>query len=193
MRDDLVLSALSALPRWHVVHWGTAGTSTLLCLWVAGRETLVPVDAGHVTHKGIRRQVQDGELVSVLREVQQEQDADALAGPGARAAQERLLGAWQGPMTEGVTHTWHFPRGGFIRWTCNGRLHIEAGEGGTYAHPMPEPLRDVLVDLGWQAPDLAFRNCWLQPEPQDLAQAAALSVLTPLAAFGYGTPPPFDD
>lgn len=188
---DLVLSALAALPRWHVVHWGTPETSTLLCLWVAGRETLVPVDDG-VTHNGVHRQVSDGELVTVLREVEQEQDAAALGRPASRAAQQRLLDLWQEPLPEGVTRQWEFPRGGFIRWARNGRLHLEAGEGGTYVHPMPEPLRDVLVDLGWQPPDLAFRNCWLQPEPADLGRAAAISVLTPMAAFGYAEPPPFD-
>jgi hypothetical protein len=148
--EDLVLSALAALPRWHVVHWAT------------------------------------------LRDVQREQDAAALARPEARTAQERLIDLWQEPMPEGVTRAWQFPRGGFIRWGCNGRLHVEAGEGGAYTQPMPEPLRDVLVDLGWQAPDLSFRNCWLQPDAADLARAAAISVLTPMAAFGYEAPPPFD-
>jgi hypothetical protein len=189
--DDshLVLEALSALPRWHVVHWGTDGTSTLLCLWVAGRETLVPVDQGHVTYQGARRAVQDGDLIQFLRSVQQDQDAHVLQTPAPRTACDWLLQRWQEQTPDGTVGTWPFPRGGYIRWVHDGVLHVEASEGGAYEQPMPEPLRDVLVDLGWNPPNSSFRNCWLQPGDADRARAAELCVLTPMAAFGYDEPP----
>lgn len=186
-----VLEALSKLPRWHVVHWGTPESSTLLCLWVSGQETLIPVDGSTVTYRGRRARVQDGGLVSLLREIQREQDLAALATPDATAARRWLIDAWRSTRGDGVMGTWNFPRGGFLRWIHNGTLHIEAGEGGAYDQPMPDPLREVLVDLGWNPPDGYYRNCWIQPGPEDIEQAAGLAVLTPLAAFGFETPPPF--
>lgn len=187
MNEDILLRALSQLPRWHVVHWATADTSTLLCLWVAGHETLIPVDESFATVDGTSLPV-DGGLVDLLRTVQHRRDAEALATPAARDAQSWLLDQWRrgGPYD---LLTWRFPRGGFLHWMHNGGLHIEASEDGGFDRPMPEPLRDVLVDLGWNAPDGNFRNCWLQPGEQELEAAAALCVLTPMAAFGYDVPP----
>jgi hypothetical protein len=107
-------------------------------------------------------------------------------------AQAGLLGRWQRSLGLEEVGRWTFPRGGYLQWTgAGGSLHLEAGEGGSYDHSMPEPLLEVLVDLGWNAPDAHFRNCWLQPDG-DHESAAALSVLTPLAAFGYAEPPPLD-
>ena len=188
--EEIVLEALAQSPRWHVIHWGTPGTSTLLCLWVAGRETLVPVDESHVTYDGLRQPVLDGELTALLRTVQAQQDAKVLQTAEARAACDWLLEQWAAASQEGGVGHWRFPRGGYIRWVRNGSLHIEASEGGAYEQALPEPLRDVLVDLGWNPPDGQFRNCWLQPGPDDHAAVAERCVLTPVAAFGYASPPP---
>ncbi len=187
-----VLQALSVLPRWHVVHWGTRETSTLLCLWVSGRETLVPVDGFNVTYRGRRTAIHDGELVDLLRTIQREQDLAALASPDATAARQWLVRTWQSSGDDGAMGMWEFPRGGYLRWIHNGTLHVEASEGGPYDQPMPEPLREVLVDLGWNPPDGFYRNCWVQPSPDEIEQAAGLAVLTPLAAFGFDSPPAFE-
>lgn len=184
-----VFEALSALPRWHVVHWGGPEASTLLCLWVSGRETLVPVDGSIVTYQGVRTAIRDGQLVDLLREVQREQDLAALATPDATAARQWLIDTWQRSGQDGALGVWEFPRGGFLRWIHNGTLHVEASEGGAYDQPMPEPLREVLVDLGWNSPDRHYRNCWMQPQPDKIGEAASLAVLTPLAAFGCDSPP----
>jgi hypothetical protein len=184
-----VLQALSVLPRWHVVHWGTRETSTLLCLWVSGRETLVPVDGSSVTYRGVRTAIDDGQLAALLRRIQREQDLAALATPDATAARQWLVDNWQRDGDDGAMGIWEFPRGGFLRWIHNGMLHVETGEGGPYDQPMPEPLREVLVDLGWNPPDRNYRNCWLQPSENGLEEAASLGVLTPLAAFGFDAPP----
>ena len=180
-----VLEALAVLPRWHVVHWGTHESSTLLCLWVAGRETLVPVDGQQVTYDGIRRPVDDGQLIGLLREIQHEQDRETLRTAPAFAARRWLLERWAHTTTTGALGVWQFPRDGFIRWVHNGVLHIEAGDGTR--HPTPTALRDVLMDLGWNPPNHTYDNCWLQPT--DLVHAAELAVLTPMAAFGFDAPP----
>ena len=185
MEDEaIVRAALRASPRWHVIHWGTPESSTLLCLWVAGRETIVPVDGDHVTYAGRRWSILDGGLTELLRDIERTRDAAALATAAAEQAQSWLVQQWQ--QGDGA---WTFPRGGYVRWEFNGGLHVEASDGGPLQNPLPESLRDVLVDLGWRSPDGRFRNCWVRPGP-DLEQAAALCVLTPMAAFGYEAPPP---
>lgn len=178
--DEIVREALRQMPRWHVIHWGTPGTSTLLCLWVAGREAIVPVDGAWVTYEGVRRAADDGGLVRVLREVQVARDRAALATPAATTTRDWLVDRW-GASGSG---SWPFSRG-FVRWARNGQLHVEAGESGLL---LPDALRDVLVDIGWNPPNATFHNCWLQAEPDE--HTAALCVLTPLAAFGYDSPPP---
>lgn len=183
-----VLEALAVLPRWHVVHWGNRESSTLLCLWVSGRETLVPVDGHQVTYDGIRRPVQDGQLVGLLREIQQEQDRAALRTVPALAARRWLLERWEHTAATGALGTWSFPRDGFIRWMHNGALHIEAGDRTSQTTPVA--LREVLTDLGWNPPNHICNNCWLQPT--DLVGAAELAVLTPLAAFGFDEPPTWE-
>lgn len=188
MIDDegIVLAAVRAMPRWHVIHWGAPGTSTLLCLWVAGRETIVAVDGFFVTYKGRRRPILDGGLTHVLREVEQARDAAALATQPATETKDWLLKQWQAQSPDGV---WNFPRGGYVEWAYSGALHVEASDGGPYDHPLPTPLQDVLVDLGWNPPTSTFRNCWLRPGERT-EDTAALCVLTPMAAFGYEAPPP---
>lgn len=187
--EELVREALARAPRWHVVHWRTPGTSTLLCLWVGGQETLVAIDGTHMSYHGDRLPVGDGQLANVLRAIQQEKDAAVLAGPEGKRAQQWLIEQWQAPARDGAIGSWTFPRGGYVQWLFNDGLHVEASEGGTYHRPMPEPLCKVLVDLGWNPPDHQFRNCWLQPEPGDFEHAAATCVLTPMAAFGCASLP----
>lgn len=182
---EAVKAALTALPRWHVVHWGTPQTSTLLCLWVAGRETLVPIDGTTVSHRGIRHTIANGALVALLRTIQEEQDAAALRSPEASAATQWLLSCWETP---GIG-LWEFPRGGYVRWLKDERLLVEVGESAGAS--MPEPLREVLVDLGWNAPNDLLRTCWLQPSVAQVKEAADLAVLTPMAAFGFDAPPPW--
>ncbi len=188
----LVRQAISVLPRWHVVHWGTHESSTLLCLWVSGRETLVPVDGHTVTYRGCRLPIHDGQLVDLLREIQQSQDRDALSMQDAITARTWLLTQWRSEFADGAMGVWSFPRGGFVRWVHNASLHLEAGDSGPADHPMPVTLLEVLVDLGWNPPDDSHRNCWLQPARDDLEPAADIAVLTPLAAFGFDSVPPWE-
>ena len=183
-----VLEALAVLPRWHVVHWGSRESSTLLCLWVAGRETLVPVDGHQVMYEGIRHPVHDGHLTALLRDIQQRQDRTALQTTSALAARRWLLERWEHAAATGALGLWSFPRNGFIRWVHNGALHIEAGDGTR--HPTPIALCEVLMDLGWNPPNHMYDNCWLQPT--DLVHAAELAVLTPMAAFGFDAPPEWE-
>lgn len=186
-----VLAALEQLPRWHVVHWGGPGTSTLLCVWVRGKENLVAVEGEETIHLGQRYPTD--QLVEVLRAVQAKADAEALATPEARVAQANLLKRWSDSPRDGSMQLWEFPRGGSLRWSHDGEtLHVEATEGGPYHQIMPEPLTSVLVDLGWNRPDGRFRNCWVQPPPGQWEAAAALGILTALAAFGYQAPPALD-
>lgn len=183
-----VLEALEALPRWHVVHWGDRQSSTLLCLWVAGRETLVPVDGHHVTYRGTHTSVHDGQLITLLRGIQQEQDRLSLRSANAQAARNWLLEGWQTNAGSTAMGVWSFPREGFVRWFHNDALHVEAGDSA--GPPTPDALREVLTDLGWNPPNHMYSNCWLQPT--DLEAAADLAVLTPLAAFGFERPPPWE-
>lgn len=186
--ERAILEALKESPRWHIVHWGGPGTSTLMCLWVAGKETLVAVDGESAFHLG--RQYPVTQLVELLRRVQILADEEALASQDAQSARRRLLDMWLEHPADGSMGAWEFPRGGYLRWHRDGEaLHIEASEGGPYHQTMPEPLTAMLVDLGWNLPTEEFRNCWLQPEPPELPQAAAIGVLTTLAAFGYDKPP----
>ena len=46
----------------------------------------------------------------------------------------------------------------------------------------------AVLGLGWNSPNAHFSNCWLQSDSYE--QIAATCVLTPLAAFGYESPPP---
>lgn len=183
--QELVRAALRQRPRWHVIHWGTPGTSTLLCLWVAGREAIVAVDGMFVTHDGVRREILDDGLTDVLRQVEQSRDAAVLGTLSAAQTQLWLLRRWQ----ETCTGVWNFPRGGYVRWANNGALHVEVSDGRADEQPLPKPLQDVLVDLGWNPPDSTSRNCWLKSDRPE--SVAALCVLTPLAAFGYESPPSF--
>lgn len=188
--ERLILAALRQLPRWQVVHWGGAAGTTVLCLWVAGSEALVSVDGTAATYEGKRHDADTGGLARLLRSVERERDGAALASEAAMAVQKELQRRWRAALGRDAVGVWRFPRGGFVQWTgADQALHLEASEGGSYEHAMPEPLRDVLVDLGWNAPDSHFRNCWLQPGEDGQQQAAALAVLTPLAAFGYAEPP----
>lgn len=186
MGENFARNAMAAMPRWHVVHWATPGTSTLLLLWVAGRETLVPIDGNVATFRGEQHALCDGQLIQLLQSIQHEQDQAVLGDPDAVAAQEHLLERWQ----HGPPGTWEFPRGGFLRWTSHDGLVIEASDDGPAGRPLPEPLQAVLIDLGWNPPNVRYRNCWLQPAAGKHAAAAAVAVLTTLAAFGYKSPPP---
>lgn len=188
--ERLILAALRQLPRWQVVHWGGTAGTTVLCLWVAGSEALVNVDGAVATYEGKRHDATGEGLIRLLRDVERERDGAALGTDVATAVQKDLQQRWRDALRREAVGAWKFPRGGFLQWTgVDGALHLEASEGGSYEHAMPEPLRDVLVDLGWNPPDSHFRNCWLQPADDGHHQAAALAVLTPLAAFGYSEPP----
>lgn len=188
--DGVILEALRAAPRWQVVHWGDATSSTLLCLWVAGDESLVSVDGSTARHAGESREIDDGGLAAWLREIQNARDRVALITPGAETARRWLLANW--PVDhDDAAGAWRFPGGGSLRWThSDGLLHLEVSENGDYGQPLPEPLLHVLVDLGWNPPDANFRNCWLQPGLTELDTAADLVVLTTMTAFGYAQPPP---
>lgn len=185
--NQQVRAALGRLPRWHVVHWGGPGSSTLLCLWVAGRETIVPVDGGVARHGRRRYPIEDGQLEELLRSIQTEQDRVALQSPEVDEIRRRLVRLWS--VDDLSAGEWPFPRGGFVRWLSNGGLHIEASDGGPSDKPLAAGLAQVLVDLGWNPPNLTHRNCWIQPRRDALQAAADLAVLTPLAAFGCDTPP----
>jgi hypothetical protein len=188
--ERLIIAALRQLPRWQVVHWGGAVSTSVLRLWVAGAEALVSVDGTVATYEGKRHDIEDDGLVRLLRNVERERDGAALSSHAAVAVSEELQQHWRDARGRETVGTWRFPRGGFLQWTgTDGQLHLEAGEGGSYEHAMPGPLREVLVDLGWNPPDGDFRNGWLQPADDDYDRAAALGVLTPLAAFGYSEPP----
>lgn len=185
---ETVLAALGQLPRWHVVHWGGPGTSTLLCIWVRGKENLVAVEGSSAFHQGQEYPIE--ELVALLRSVQSKADQAALNTPEAETAQIALLNRWLESPRDGSMQTWEFPRGGSLRWSHDGEvLHVEATEGGPYHQIMPEPLTSVLADLGWNRPDGRFRNCWVQPAPDRWPDAAGLGILTTMAAFGYQSPP----
>lgn len=159
-----------------------------MCLWVAGKETLVAVDGESAFHLGRQYPVRD--LVGLLREVQGQADEIALATPEAEQAQESLLRMWTDHPADGSMGAWEFPRGGYLRWHRDPEtLHVEASEGGPYHQSMPEPLTAMLVDIGWNLPNDEFRNCWLQPPVTALPATARLAVLTTMAAFGYEKPP----
>jgi hypothetical protein len=189
--DQVILAAVSQLPRWQVLHWGGGQGNSLLRLEVAGVEEIVSVNTTSAIRSGRRVDVSNGKLVAFLEEVQSDLDARALSMAEAQMAQEWLLVQWQRCVDDDFVGRWEFPNGGFLRWTrTDGLLHLEASDGGPYDQPMPEPLRGVLIDLGWQAPDHRFRNCWVEATRDQHTGAAALGVLTPLAAFGLASPPP---
>lgn len=188
--DGVILDALKSSPRWQVVHWGGLGESTLLCLWVGGEESLVSVDGSTAQDGRERRAIGNGALAGWLREIQNQRDRQALITPAAEHARRWLLGNWPVDHEE-ARGAWRFPGGGSLHWThADGLLHLEVRENGDYGQPVPEPLLEVLVDLGWNPPDTDFRNCWLQPRIDELAMAADLVVLTTMTAFGYEEPPP---
>ena len=60
--------------------------------------------------------------------------------------------------------------GGYVQWTRvdepGSDVHIEINEG-EFADPMPATLVDLLVMIGWNAPDDDFRNCWLRAGPPE--------------------------
>ena len=60
------------------------------------------------------------------------------------------------------------PADGYVQWTRfdepGSDVHIEINEGD-FADPMPTALVDLLVMIGWNAPDEDFRNCWLRAGP----------------------------
>lgn len=185
--EGAVLDALESTPRWSVAYWADRksgdGSGTLLSLRAGGKRHLVVVDDEFVTHLG--RQYPRRELVDLLIQVQSLADHESLAQTSAKRTCDALLESWQESREDGAMRTWSFPRGAFVRWFHADQLHIEAGEGAPYDQPMPDDLMRILVDLGWNAPDGNFRNCWLQPGSQaELLKAAEVAVLTPLAAFG---------
>lgn len=190
--QEAVREALDVLPRWHVVHWGNPGSSTLLCLWVAGRETLIPIDGDVATFRGSQHSIHDGGLIDLLRGVQRMQDETVLKTPQARAARRRLIDKWNSDVATGAMGVWSFPRGGFVRWIHNSVLHVETGDTNDLEQPLAQGLVDVLVDLGWNPPDRTNRNCWLQPTPEAIEPTADLAVLTPMAAFGFDAPPAYE-
>lgn len=189
--DQVILDAVSQMPRWQVLHWGGGQGNSLLRIEVAGDAQTVSVNTAYAVRAGRRVDISDGQLLSFLKEIQRDLDARALSMAQAQMAQEWLLVQWQRCVDDDYVGRWEFPNGGFLRWTrADGLLHLEASDGGAYDHPLPEPLRGVLVDLGWRAPDHRFRNCWVEVKRDQHAGAAALGVLTPLAAFGLPNPPP---
>ena len=62
------------------------------------------------------------------------------------------------------------PGGGYVQWTRvddpGSDVHIEINEGN-FADPMPAEFAQLLVILGWNAPDDDFRNCWLRAAPSE--------------------------
>ena len=60
--------------------------------------------------------------------------------------------------------------GAYVQWTRvddpGSDVHIEINEG-SFADPIPAELVDLLVKLGWNAPDDHFRNCWLRAGPPE--------------------------
>ncbi len=188
--EAVILSAMQHLPRWQVLHWGGVEGNSQLQFVIAGEPTVVSVNSIYAIYSGRRIDISDGGLLEFLRSVQRDLDARALSMAQAQSAQEWLLVQWQRCVEDEVGR-WTFPGGGFLRWIRgDGLLHVEASDGGPYPDPLPEPLRDVLVDLGWNAPDDRFRNCWIEVPRDQHTGAAALGVLTPLAAFGLSDPPP---
>jgi hypothetical protein len=190
--QEAIREALDVLPRWHVVHWGNPGSSTLLCLWVAGRETLIPIDGDVATVRGNPHSILDGGLIDLLRGVERTQDDAVLKTPQARAARRRLVEKWSSDLSTGAMGVWAFPRGGFVRWIHNSVLHVETGDMNDPDEPLSQGLVDVLVDLGWNPPDKTNRNCWVQPPPEAIETTADLAVLTPMAAFGFDAPPAYE-
>lgn len=83
----------------------------------------------------------------------------------------------------------NLPADAYVQWTRVGEpgtpLHVEVSDGSEYAAPLPAPFADLLVDLGWQAPDEQLRNAWTWAETDDeLDRTVALVIRTLVAAFG---------
>ncbi|MFN8214587.1 MAG: hypothetical protein U0R27_13140 [Candidatus Nanopelagicales bacterium] len=185
-----ILGALREAPRWLVTDWGGPGGQAKVSITVAGRVADVTVHDHRASFDGRSVPLSEGRLGQLLREVQSALDAQALGTPAAADAVTRLVDLWRSTPDE-ASGLWGL-RHGAIEWHCtSGLLHVEVGDGGAYDQPLAQPLVDVLVDLGWNAPDHDFRNCWLQPTAETLESTARIAVLTTVTAFGYPEPPGF--
>jgi hypothetical protein len=80
-------------------------------------------------------------------------------------------------MLEGGSRVIDHPAGGYIQWADapDGRLHVEASDGGEYTTPMARHVVEALEAAGWAPPDSQMRNCWFQvTEEVDVRQAVSL-------------------